>query len=315
MSYHPRIESKERGSFVTTRSRASRLWFVNNKELEQAILGYAAKYSEKYGVKLYALAIEGNHIQAPALFPNQNRSSFMRDFNSTVAKAVIRHTPEYEGGKFWARRYSQEFLPAPSDIEEYFFYTVLQPVQDGLVEKLSEYPGYNCFHDAVLGKERKFKVVQWGEYNKRKAYNSSITIDDFTQVVSLRYSRLPDYEHLSAKEYAKYMNGELERRRTEIVQKRRAAGLGFLGPAKLKATPRGAAPRNTKTSDITSHRPRVLSKCPIRREECKTWYFTTYFNYKLASKLYRSGEHPVTFPDGTYKPYIGIPLALTDIAA
>jgi hypothetical protein len=79
MGYHPRIESTKLPSFVTTRSRNSELWFINNKPLEDAILGYAAKYKERYGAKLYALAIEGNHIQGPILFPKANRSDFMRD--------------------------------------------------------------------------------------------------------------------------------------------------------------------------------------------------------------------------------------------
>ena len=73
--------------------------------------------------------------------------------------------------RFWERRYSAEFLPGAADIEEYFFYTVLQPVQDGLVEHLHEYPGYNCFRDAIWGIERTMTVVNWAGYNSAKRYN------------------------------------------------------------------------------------------------------------------------------------------------
>src|SRR5262249_8637853 len=154
MGYHPRIESKTIPSFLTTRARASELWFVNNRRLEEAVLGYAAKFTARYEVDLYALAIEGNHVQGPALFPEGSRSHFMRDFNSCIARAVKRFTPEYRGGRFFDRRYSNEFLPSAEDVEEYFFYTVLQPIKDGLVENLSDFPGYNCFHDAIHGIER-----------------------------------------------------------------------------------------------------------------------------------------------------------------
>ena len=82
------------GSFVTTRSRNSELWFVDNPELENAVLGCAAKYSSVHQAKLYALAIEDNHIQAPADFPLCNRSAFMGDFDSSVPRL----TPEYPGG-------------------------------------------------------------------------------------------------------------------------------------------------------------------------------------------------------------------------
>lgn len=39
---------------------------MNNQRLERTILGYVAKFAERYSVKLYALSIEGNHIQGPA---------------------------------------------------------------------------------------------------------------------------------------------------------------------------------------------------------------------------------------------------------
>ncbi len=302
MSYHPRIESKQLASFLTTRSRNSELWFVNNAQLELAILGYAAKYAERYGVKLYALAIEGNHIHSPALFPEANRADFMRDFNSSVARAVSRFSPEFPGGTFWARRYSQEFLPENEDIEEYFFYTVLQPVQDGLVEKISDYPGYNCFHDAVHGIKRKFKVTNWAKYNSAKRFNPSVSIKDFIHVIHLEYERLPGYEELSQKEYSVLMHEKLEKRRVEIVRKRKLNGLGFAGKEALLKIPAGALPVRSKKGDSTSHRPRVLCVCQKKRAKWYEWYFQKYFLYKEASRKHRDGELHVSFPPGTYPP-------------
>lgn len=302
MSYHPRIEAPELANLITTRSRNSELWFINNKPLEDSILGYTAKYAERYGVKLYALAIEGNHIQGPALFPNANRSAFMRDLNAIVARIVPQKT-SHPGGSFWARRYSNEFLPGNDDIENWFFYTVLQAVQDGLVEKISEYPGYNCFHDAIWGHARKFKVVRWAEYNAARRWNPSVAIKDYTDVVFLRYERLPGYEHLTQEQYARLMMTKLEERRQKIVAERIAAGGSFLGREKLLEMLPGSTPKKTKTSTIHDHRPRVLSVCPKRRAECKAWYFGTYFTYKDCSKRYREGELNVEFPPGTYPPH------------
>ena len=302
MSYHPRIETAEKASFVTTRSRASELWFVNNPKLEEEILSRAAKYSSRYEVKLYALAIEGNHIHGPADFPKLNRASFMRDFNSTVAKAVPLYVPEYTGGRFWSRRYSCEFMPAAEDLEEYFFYTVLQVVQDGLVEKLSEFPWYNCFHDATCGIARKYKIVRWGEYNAAKRYNPKVKIKDYTDVFTLRYERLPGYEHLSQREYSLLMQKKLEKRRIAIVEKRKKEGLGFLGREALLQIRPGSTPKKTKTSTRSSHRPRILSICSERRKDGLDWYFSIYAQYKEASSRYRSGELLVEFPPGTYLP-------------
>jgi hypothetical protein len=303
VGYHPRIESKDIASFLTSRTVQSRLWFVNNAAFQSAILSFAAKYSNRYGAKLYALAIEGNHTQGPALFPNENRSSYMRDLNSSIARAIPKYT-NHLGGRLWGRRYSNEFLPGKEDIEEYFFYTVLQPVKDGLVPKISEYPGYNCFHDAVWGRVRKYKVVKWGEYNARLKRDPSARIADYTEVVELRYERLPGYEHLSQKEYAHLMMRKLEERRQVILQDRAARGLGFVGRENLLKVIPGSLPRNTKTSSIDDHRPRVLSICPVRRADCKDWYFDIFFRYRACSAEYRTGNTNVVFPLGTYPPHL-----------
>ena len=302
MGYHPRIETADFASFLTTRSRNSEVWFVNNRPLEEAILGYGAKYQQRYGVTLYGLAIEGNHIQATAHFPQLNRASFMRDLNSSIARAIPNYCPKYAGGRFWQRRYSAEYLPGKEDIEEWFFYTALQPIQDGLVERLSEYPSYNCFYDAVHGIERTVKVVRWKEYHNAKRRNPEVLVRDFTDSFSLRYSRLPGYEDLSREEYVKLMYQKLEIRRREIVRKRKEKGLGFLGREKLLQTKPGSRPRKTKTSNSSSHRPRVLSICARRRKFGLAWYFSIYRQFKKASQKFRRGDFSTAFPEGTYRP-------------
>ena len=183
-----------------------------------------------------------------------------------------------------------------------FFYTVLQAVQDGLVEKLADYPWYNCFHDAVWGIERKFKVIRWAEYNAARRHNAKVSIKDYTDIVVLKYERLPGYEHLTQKQYALLMQKRLEERRIEIVKKRKEAGLGFVGREALLEISPGSRPRHTKTSTRYSHRPRVLAVCSQRRKEVNAWYFDTYARYKAASLRYRSGELGIKFPPGTYMP-------------
>lgn len=300
MGYHPRIESTKVATFQTTRTRCSELWFVNNAALEDAILGYAARYAARYSVKLYAMAIEGNHVQFPALFPKGNRAHFMRDFNSAVARAVPRYQTAHPGGRLWARRYSAEYLPGEEDIEEQFFYTVLQPVQDGLVDSIYEYPGYNCFEDAITGKSRQFKVVRWKEYHDALRWDPNVQLEAFTELVELTYERLPGYEALSAHDYAQLMRKKLADRTAQILASR--SGKKGVGRAKLKQVRPGAKPLHSKTSTSTSHRPRILSKDPGRRLKGKAWYFSIYFDYREKSELYRSGDTQVEFPPGTYKP-------------
>jgi len=300
MGYHARVECPKIATFQTTRTRNSELWLVNNPKLEGAILGYAGRYSTRYEIKLYALAIEGNHIQKVATFPKANRAHFMRDFNSSVARAVPRYQANYPGGPLWARRYSTEYLPGDEDLEDLFFYTVLQPVNDGLVDDIKDYPGYNCFEDAVTGTERLYPVVKWKEYHDAKRWNPDVTIEDYTEYCVLKYERLPGYEHLSQKEYELQMREKLAERTKEVLQKRK--GKPSFGVENLKAVKPGSRPHKTKTSGPRDHRPRVLSRNPKRRAEGKKWYFQIHSEYKVASKRYRNGEKDVVFPEGTYRP-------------
>lgn len=300
MGYHPRIECSNVASFQTTRTRNSELWFVNNKPLEEAILGYAGRYTTRYEVKLYALAIEGNHTHNAAHFPKANRAPFMRDFNSSVARAVPRYQDNYPGGPLWSRRYSGEHLAGDEDIENYFFYIVLQPVNDGLVDDINDYPGYNCFEDAITGTERKYKVVKWKEYNDARRWNPEVSIEEFTELCTLRYTRLPGYETHSQEDYETIMRSKLREKTAAVIAERK--GKPSLGVKKLRQIKPGARPRKTKQTGPKDHRPRVLAANPRRHAVTSEWYFTTYFAYREASRRYRAGDLTVEFPPGTYKP-------------
>jgi hypothetical protein len=224
----------------------------------------------------------------------------MRDFNSTVARAVTRYQKDYSGGRLWARRYSADFLAGDDSVEDYFFYTVLQPVKDGLVDDIKDYPGYNCFEDAITGQARKYKVVKWKQYNDAKRWNPEVSIEEFTEYCTLRYSRLPGYEHLSKAEYEALMRTKLKERTAAMVAGRTFSG--SVGPQKLRLVKPGSIPKKTKKSGPKDHRPRVLSKDPNRRSEAKAWYFDTVFEHHRCSLLYRAGDLTVQFPEGTYKP-------------
>jgi len=300
MGYHPRIECTKIPSLQTTRARNSELWFVNNRDLEEAILGYAARYTTRHEVVLYALAIEGNHIHQVNLFPKANRAHYMRDFNSTVARAVARYQRDYPGGRLWARRYSSDFIAGKESIEEYFFYTVLQPVKDGLVDDIRDYPGYNCFEDAITGTARKYKVVKWKQYNDAKRWNPGVSIEEYTEHCVLRYGRLPGYEELSQVEYADLMRRKLKERTAELLAGR--TNNGSVGAEKLRLVKPGALPKKTKKSGPMDHRPRILSTNAISWSEANTWYFGVFFEHRRCSELYRAGDLTVKFPDGTYKP-------------
>ena len=298
-----RIETPDLGSFGTARTINSLLWFVNNPRLEQQILAYLAKYQEKYGVILYAFALQGNHFHPVAKFPNCNRAAFYRDFNARVAEAVKRFVADYPGGPLFERRYTEQALPLDEDVEQKSFYCGLQAVASGLCSRQSDYPGYNSFHDAICGMDRKLSLVEWAEYNAAKRYNANIPIQKFTKEYKLRFSRLPGYEHLSQEDYKKLMLKKHENWRQYYLEKaRKDENTQFLTKRELRAVSPGQRPWKTKKSAGEDRRPIVTSVYREAKAQHLCWYFTVWAQYKIASAQYLNGKEDVVFPAGTYKP-------------
>lgn len=304
MGYHPRIEHPRYARFYTNRTRNCELWFINNRPLHDEILGYFAKNMQRYNGTTYGIAIHGDHIHHLSQFPDNNASRFSQVFNHCVSISTKRRT-KFEGGNLFARRYSGEYVPENIDIEEYFFYIVLQPVLDGLVDNIFDYPGYNCFIDAITGRKRTWRLTDWAAYNSAERHNKNIRIEDYIYEWELEFARLPGYEDWPQEKYRQYMYRQLKERTEEIKQERKAAGKKFLGIQKVKATVPGTKAMNPKLSHRQSVRPRVLCSNPKVHHEMMTWYFEVYYQYKEASEDYRAGNLDAVFPPGTYRPPIG----------
>ena len=294
-----RVESSDMVQLVTFRTINSALWFVNNERLEERILALLAKYLKKYSVQAYGFCFVGSHIHLLLRFPQANRAMFCRDFGARVAEAVRFLVPQFLGGPLFERRYTPQFLPLPEDTTKYFCYLALQAVQEGLTERISEYPGYNSSHDASCGIKRTYKLFRYGAYHAAKRKNPNVRKKDYWEYHELSYHRLPEFEHLDHASYRKKLHALVEEQRVAIVNKRFAEGKGFVGrEALLKVIP-GTLALNPKKGGA---RPIVLSVSPEAKREILDWYFTIVEQFKKASEAYRRGELGVVFPPGTYRP-------------
>jgi len=307
-----RIESKDFASFGTSRAVKSRLLFVNNERLERRVLGYLSKYAKQHRLRMFAMVFSGSHYHLLNYFTECNRAVFYRDFNARIAEAVRALVPSFPGGKAFERRYAEQAVPTDQDIIERFWYCTLQAVQAGLCRRISDYPGYNSFYDAISGKVRVFEVINWSRYHQVKRYNPSVTPRDFVTIYELAYERLPGYEHLSQKDYEKKMLAELTRRTKAIVAKwEKEKGHVFMTKAQLKKVCPSSPAKKPKVSKRNSHRPLVLTLCAKARKNFLEWYFSIFYRYKKAVQRYMAGDMNAEFPPGTYRP----PLYLTPVSS
>ncbi|MCI5066338.1 hypothetical protein MRY87_11500 [bacterium] len=308
-----RIETTNLGNFTTIRTCGNRIWFTGDQQLENTILGNLAQCLARYKAKIHALALEGTHKHELTLFPEGGQSKFFRDFNASVTRAVKRRYPKLfqheEGASLWRRRFSGEHIPTDQDIEDKFFYIVLQPVKDGLVDSIEKYPGYNCFEDAVHGRTRRFKVVDWSKYNSHKRWKKKINIKDYTSYHELTYARLPGYEDLSQDKYAALMRKKLKSRTKALVNARKKTGKKFLGRERLLRVLPGTRNPNSKESAPYQSRPRILCSCPKTKKIFLQWYYDIQDAYKRTSIEYRAGRCEASlFPVGTHPPGSGATL-------
>lgn len=301
-------EDPDKTFFITSRTIASRLWFVNNRKLHRKIAAFLAKYQRTYGVILYAFIIMGNHYHLIARFPNANKSKFLQAFNSIFARMVERMVPKFHGGKLWSRPSRCQVLPEAKDIEHWVLYAALNPVKSGLVQKYSDYETFNSFSTAIQGKVLEYELVNWTAFNNAKRVNKDVHPKDYSETFELTFSRIPGYESLSQREYLLMMEQKAEKRRGEMIAERLAKGEGFAGVDAIRATEPGAFPKHTKQAGHHTQRPLVLTLNPEARKVVLDEYFRRLDAYRRASQRYRDGNLNAEFPPGTYRPPLFCPL-------
>lgn len=302
MSQPLSYEDKDMVFLITSRTIASRLWFINNKILESMILSYLAKYVFMYGAVIYGFILMGNHYHLLIKFPNMNRAKFMRSFNAMVAKLVAEYVPNFDQGKLWARRYSFQAVPRPEDVLHWFQYLTLNPVSSGICKDPANYASYNSYEDSINERVRTFKVFERVRYNDRARFNRNIKKEDFVKEYELKYARLPGYEEMDKNEYISQISKLQEARRLEMIEERRAKNQGFATQEMMKRTKSGSKPKSTKKSGRHSFRPLVLTLCRETKAKFLGGYFDLLERFQEASLKFRQGAKNVIFPEGTYAP-------------
>ncbi|MCC6932984.1 MAG: hypothetical protein IT292_06990 [Deltaproteobacteria bacterium] len=275
---------------------------MKNEKLEQRILGYIAKYQKELSVDIYAINIQANHIHIEAEFPLCNRAKFEQHVNARIAEGVRFYVDEFPGGPVFQRRYTQQDILDNQALEDRFFYTALQPVSAGLCEKISDYPNYNSFHDAANQIIRSYKVIDWAGFNKKRKYNSTTSILEFTRHYRLNFKKLPQYQSLSKEEYRNLLHKKLEERRLAIISQKKETGFLYPNPQFLKKQKPGSLPRSTKKSRRHDKLPRYFSSNHALWKKKNEERKLIYDQYKKASSAYLGGDEFVVFPPNTYKP-------------
>ncbi len=300
MARLPRNTNPDYVRHISIRVEGAAFRLLPNAQINQIIGGILAKYQETFSILIFAYTVLSNHLHIVAQAPKGNLWRFEQAVNREIAKRVNRLLNIR--GHFWERRYDEQMIASESDLVEAFLYVMCNPVSHGLVEHPALWPGLNCYMHALDFKDRVFTFTDYSAFGKasRKADNKGkrLSIQEFQTEHKLRLTPLPQYTHLSLKERRIALSNLIRERISRIKTERKLKGLGFLGRRNIMRQ------RHTDVPLKVKRRPRPI--CYTKSWEAKksfmNWFFAWLESFREASRLFRSGNRLVQFPDHSLMP-------------
>jgi hypothetical protein len=170
-------------------------------EANERILGALGRAAEYYEVDLYGFGFCSTHYHLLyGVEHGLQMSRFQGHLNSNLAREIGRLHGWRE--KFWGRRYRPMAVGDDRESQrERLKYVLSQPVKDGLVERVLQWPGPNAARALVDGKPL---VGHW--FNRTKehyARRKGVDFDkyDYATRYEIELQRLPAYRADSSEEY------------------------------------------------------------------------------------------------------------------
>ncbi|MGH3861860.1 transposase [Actinokineospora sp.] len=129
---------------VTMRTVHGRLLLRPSRAVNDLIVGVIGRAQRRYGMRLHALAVLGNHWHS-LMSPDspQQLAAFVDYVAGNIAREVGRLHEWRE--KFWARRYRSIVVSHEEEAQAgRLEYILGQGVREGLVERPHQWPGVHC---------------------------------------------------------------------------------------------------------------------------------------------------------------------------
>jgi len=224
-------------TYLITRRCADRRMHLLPSPLMNRIYAYAlARAQLKHGAAVHTFGAMGNHSHEVVTDVRGVLPDFLRDFHREVALAgkAIYGIPE----NFWsAEKPSVVELHGAIAQNEKAVYVMLNPVRAGLVARTTLWPG----------------AISLPETRRVVAQRPSVWFSDLNEdTLTLELTPPPTWKG-DADSWHAWLADELKRREDEIGRERRAAGLPFLGAAKVLAQKPFDRPRNRDVLRPTRH--------------------------------------------------------------
>ncbi len=276
---------------MLTRRCSERRYFLRPDDYINQVMKFeVGKAANKHGQQLYAAMTMSNHLHVGVGDTTGDRSKFMQDSMSGVARS--RNRDLSRKGHFWeSGSYNDTVLLDRDAIERKLLYIWLNPVRAGLVERAEDWPGFK-----ILPKD-------WGKtmrVEKPERFYGRRTPDE----VEFTPQPPPEFDDMELEEVREHFQKLLREAEDEIIERRQNAKIPFCGPTIVRAKDPMESP--IEPEPLRSSVPRFATKDAGLRAAARDIYRTFCDRYESCRERWINNRGKptkkrkrVTFPAGT----------------
>ena len=271
-------------AFITRRCSERRFFLRPDDYINQSIPYELGRAAERHGQQVYGVMAMSNHVHLAVGDTTGDRSYFMRDSMSGIARS--RNRDLNREGHFWeSGSYNDTVLLDQDAIERKLLYTWLNPVQAGLVERAEDWPGF------------KIMPKHWGETIRIEKPAKFYGIDS-PDVVEFTPQPPPGYDDMTLEEVKEHFEKRLRRAEDEIAQVRREINEEVCGAERVKKVSTDASPTREE-SNPGRRIPRFATRNSKLMDVATKRYRAFKDRYETRRQRWVNGKKGVTFPCGT----------------
>jgi len=273
--------------FVTRRCTQRQFLLKPGKTVNQVFLFCMAYAARRYGILVHAFVVTSNHFHVVLTDTEGRLPEFMHWLDEYVAKALNHHRNRWEN--FWAPgSYSHVTLETSDDVLDKMVYTIVNPVEAGLVPRAAKWPGLNSVTHHV------------GDTIEVERPEIFFRPDGSTpERVTLELRKPPGFRRMSDAEFEALLLERVREKEDEIRARFKLEGRRFLGAHGLRKVNPFDSPSTREPRRKLN--PRIACKDPGLRIAAIERLKAFESDYRDAYARWKAGKRGVIFPYGTYK--------------
>jgi REP element-mobilizing transposase RayT len=231
---HARFHCPQTPYHIISKTRRGEFFLVPKDNIASLCAGVMGKAQLHWSnMKIYGLAFMSNHLHLMVQGDSRHISAFVGFIKREISRRLGQlYSIE---GSIWAGRFISTALPTPESQVACLRYILSQGVKENLVAHPCQWPGLHCASALLEGKDIEgswFNATAYAQAKWNKQRNPElpkVRKADFYEVMQVRLSPLPQWEHLALKERLKLAALLVDEVVAEAAKQRRVTGKKVLG--------------------------------------------------------------------------------------